>query len=75
MMKEYTSIMKNDIWDIVSRPKGNLVVSSRCLYKIMHVENGNIENFKVRFVARWFSQRERVDYKEISSPVSIYDFI
>ena len=33
MVEEYISIMKNDVWDIVPRPKGKYIVSSRWLYK------------------------------------------
>jgi hypothetical protein len=41
-MVEYTSIMKNDVWDIVPRPEGKLVVSYfQWLYKIKLVVNGN----------------------------------
>jgi hypothetical protein len=29
MMEEYQSIMKNDVWDIVPRPKGKSVVISK----------------------------------------------
>jgi hypothetical protein len=29
MMEEYQSIMKNDVWDIVSRLKGKSVVTSK----------------------------------------------
>jgi hypothetical protein len=29
MMKEYPSIMKNDVWDIVPIPKGKSVVNSK----------------------------------------------
>lgn len=36
MDKEYESIMKNDVWDIVSRPKGKSVVNSKWLFKIKH---------------------------------------
>ena len=54
-MVECTSIMKNDIWDIVPRPKRKSVVSSNWLYKIKHPTNGSIEKFKVRFVSRGFS--------------------
>jgi hypothetical protein len=54
-MVEYTSIMRNDVWDIVPRPKGKSVVSSEWLYKIKHATNGSIEKFKARFVARGFS--------------------
>jgi hypothetical protein len=31
VVEEYTSIMRNDIWDIVPRPKGKSIVSSRWL--------------------------------------------
>jgi hypothetical protein len=54
-MMEYIFIMKNDVWDIVPRPEGKLVVSSRWLYKIKHVVDGSINNFKERFVVRVFS--------------------
>jgi hypothetical protein len=40
MVEEYTSIMKNDVWDIVPRLEGKSVVSSRWLYKIKHVADG-----------------------------------
>jgi hypothetical protein len=55
MVEEYTSIMKNDVWDIVPRPKGKSMVSSRWLYNIKHVADGNNEKYKARFVARGFS--------------------
>jgi hypothetical protein len=55
MVEEYTSIMKNDVCDIVLRLEGKSVVSSKWLYKIKHVANGSIEKFKVRFVVRGFS--------------------
>ena len=55
MMEEYQSIMKNGVWDIVPKPKGKSVVSSKWIYKIKHVANGSIEKYKARFVARGFS--------------------
>jgi hypothetical protein len=55
MVEEYTSIMKNDIWDMVPRPEGKSIVSSMWLYKIKHVADGSIMMFNMRFVARTFS--------------------
>jgi hypothetical protein len=55
MVEEYTSIMKNDVWDIMSRQGEKSIVSSRWLYKIKHVTDINIEKFKERFVTRGFS--------------------
>ena len=51
MIEEYQSIMKNDVWDIVSRPKKNSVVTSKCIYKIKDDVDGSIDKYKVRFVA------------------------
>jgi hypothetical protein len=75
MVVDCTYIMRNDVWDIVPRPKGKLVVSSRWLYKIKHFSYGSIDKFKARFVEREFSQKEVVDWKEIFSPVAKYDSI
>jgi hypothetical protein len=58
MTEEYQSIMKNEVWEIVPRPKNKDVVSSRWLFKIKHVADGSIEKYKARFVARGFSQKE-----------------
>jgi hypothetical protein len=55
MVAKYTYIMRNNVWDIVPRLEGKLVVSSRCLYKINHVVYGSIENFKEIFVVRELS--------------------
>jgi hypothetical protein len=55
MIKEYQSIMKNDVWDIVPRPEGKSVVTSKWIYKIKHAADGSVEKYKARFVARGFS--------------------
>jgi hypothetical protein len=62
MTEEYQSIIKNELWKIVPRPKSKDVVSSKWLFKIKHDANGSIEKYKVRFVARDFSQKEGIDY-------------
>ena len=70
MVEEYQSIMKNDVLDIVPRPEGKSVVTSRWLYKIKHGVGGSNEKYKIRFVARRFSQKEGVDYDETFAPVA-----
>jgi hypothetical protein len=54
MLEEYRSILKNNVWEIVSRPKDKSVVSSKWIYKIKHAVDGSVEKFKARFVARGF---------------------
>ena len=46
MIEEYQSIMKNDVWDVVPRPEGKLVVSSKWIYKIKHAADDSIEKYK-----------------------------
>eukprot|EP00253_Pinus_taeda_P012596 PITA_12596 len=75
MVEEYASIMKNDVWEIVPRPKGKSVVTSRWLYKIKNVANGSVEKFKARFLAWGFSQVEGVDYEETFAPIAQYTSI
>ena len=74
-MEEYQSIMNNDVWEVVSIPKDKSIVTSKCIYKIKHAANGNIENYKERFVARGFSQKEGEDYDETFAPVARYTSI
>ena len=64
MIKEYQSIMKNDVWDVVPRLEGKSLVTSKWIYKIKHAADGSIEKHKARFVGRGFPQKEGIDYEE-----------
>jgi hypothetical protein len=75
MLEEYKSIITNNVWDIVSRPRDKSVVSSKWIYKIKHVADGSVEKFKEIFVARGFTQKEGIDYEETFSPVARYTSI
>ena len=75
MTEEYQTIMKNDVWYIVPRPESKSVVSSKWIYKIKHAADGSIEKYKARFVARGFSRKEGIDYKETFVPVARYTSI
>ena len=55
MMEEYDSIVRNSVWDVVSRPENKSVVSSHWLYKLKKATDGSVEKHKARFVARGFS--------------------
>jgi hypothetical protein len=75
MIEEYESILKNDVWEVVPRPQGNSVVTSKWIYKVKHAADGNVEKFKARLVARGFSEKEGIDYDQIFSPISRYTSI
>ena len=46
------------------------MVSSKWIYKIKNKADGSIEKYKERFVARGFSQKERIVYEETFAPVA-----
>ena len=75
MLEEYRSILKNNVWDIVSRPKEKSMVSSKWIYKIKHAADGSVEKFKARFVARGFTQKEGIDYEVTFAPIARYTSI
>ena len=67
--------MKNGVWEIVPRLEKKPVLTSKWIYMIKHVANGSIDKYKVRFVARGFSQKEGIDYEETFAPVARYTSI
>jgi len=52
--------MKNDIWDVMSRPKEKFVVNSKWLFKIKHRVDGSIEKYKVRLWPKDSPRRRKV---------------
>ena len=75
MFEEHHSIMKNDVWNVVLRLEGKLVVTSKMTYKIKHAVDGSIENYKARFLARGFSQKEGIYYEENFAHVARYTLV
>jgi hypothetical protein len=72
MMEEYQSIMKNDVWDIVSIPERKSIVTSKWIYKIKHTVDRRIERHKMIFFAIGFLRVEGIYYEETFSPVARY---
>jgi hypothetical protein len=75
MAEEHQSIMRNEVWEIVPRPKEKSVVTSKWVYKIKHAADGSVDKYKERFMARGFFQKEGEDYDETFAPVVRYTSI
>ena len=71
MMKEYY----NDVWDIVPKPEEKSIVSSKWIYKLEHADDGSINNYKARFVAIGFFQKEGINFEETLTPGSKVHFL
>eukprot|EP00253_Pinus_taeda_P023976 PITA_23976 len=74
-MVEYSSIATNDVWVVVLKLVDRLVVGSWWIYKIKYVADGNMEEYKVRFMAKGCAQKEGVDYEETFAPIDNYTSI
>lgn len=67
MSEEFDSLKQHNVWELVDRPKNQNIIKSKWVFKIKN-ENGN-ERFKARLVARGFSQKYGLDFKETFAPV------
>ena len=64
MKEELDALSKNHTWDLVTLPPGKSVVGCKWIYKIKTRSNGSIECYKVRLVAKGFTQEYGIDYEE-----------
>lgn len=70
MKDELQALDANRTWNIVKLPIGKKAVGSRWVYKIKYNNDGTIERYKARLVARGFTQTYGVDYTETFAPVA-----
>ena len=72
---EYESLRKNDTWDVVPLPKGRKAIGCRWVFRVKENQNGEVERFKARMVAKGFSQKYGIDYEETFAPVAKFTSI
>ncbi|RDX98066.1 hypothetical protein CR513_19066, partial [Mucuna pruriens] len=73
MKDEMKSMQDNVIWDLIELPKGLKPIGCKWIFKTKKDSKGNIERYKARLVAKVFTQKEGIDYKETFSLVSSKD--
>ena len=66
---------KNNTRELVAIPREREVVSLHLIYKIKLNQEGDIQKHKVRLVARGFTQKPGIDFKETLSLVSHFETI
>ncbi|CAI7866278.1 unnamed protein product [Closterium sp. NIES-53] len=69
MESELKSIEENSTWELLELPEGRKAITSKWLFKIKSDAGGKIECYKSRLEAKGYQQKEKVDYKELFSPV------
>ena len=75
MDAEFQSLQANEVWDLVTPPKGCKVINSKWVFKYKLGEHGEVERYKARLVAQGYSQRPGIDYEETFSPVVRFESV
>ena len=71
--EEMKSMDDNHVWDLVELPDGFKTIGCKWVYKTKRDSKGKPERRKSRLVAKGFTQKDGIDYKETFSPVSKKD--
>ena len=71
MKSELDSMYSNQVWDLIKAPNGIKPVGCKWVYKRKKWIDGKVETFKARLVAKRYTQKDGIDYKEIFSPVAM----
>lgn len=75
MKKEYDTLQENTTWILVPRPIDKKVLTNRWVFRTKRNQDGQVEQYKARLVARGHTQEYGVDYDEIFAPVARYEII
>ena len=70
MHEELNQFVRNDVWELVPRPKEAHVISTKWIFKNKTDDDGEIIRNKSRLVAQGYSQVEGVDFDESFAPVA-----
>ena len=75
MDEEMAAIKRNNTWELTDLPTRHKTIGVKWVYKTKLKENGEIDKYKVRLVAKGYKQEFGVDYKEVFVPVARHDTI
>ena len=64
MVEEMEALDKNEAWDLIELPDGRKPIGSKWVFKKKLNAEGKVEKYKVRLVAKGYSQVEGIDFGE-----------
>lgn len=68
MDEELYQIEENNTWELVPRPKGKNVISTKWVFKNKLNEDKNVVKNKARLVSQLYTQVEGIDFKKNLCP-------
>ena len=70
MQEELNNFTRNEVWELVERPKGKNIIGTKWVFKNKEDEHGVVVRNKARLVAKGFSQVEGLNFGETFAPVA-----
>ncbi|CAN0244411.1 unnamed protein product, partial [Ascophyllum nodosum] len=63
LKREMDGQIARGVWKVVDRPKGKTVLGTKTVFKRKVGQDGRVEKYKCRFVAKGFRQIKGIHYK------------
>ena len=75
MHQELHQFVRNDVWELVPRPKDTHVIGTKWIFKNKTDEDGEVVQNKSRLVAQGYTQVGGIDFDESFAPVARLELI
>ena len=72
---EIEAIKRNETWELTDFPKGMKKIGVKWVFKTKLNENGEVDKYKARLVAKVYAQQHGIYYTEVFAPVARWDTI
>ena len=70
MDREFKTLEENGVWELVRPPSGQGIISGKWHFAHKLDDEGNVLNYKARFVAQGFTQTPGLDFHDTYSPTA-----
>ena len=70
VIEEMNALKETSTWEVVELPKDKKTIGCKWGFTIKCKADGSVERYKVRLVAKGFTQTYRIDYQETFAPIA-----